>query len=324
MQIKKKYGMNISSQKIEGIILEQVSKIKENKKNKTSYVIWKITLFDSDLAKKIANIFIPLLRMNLCLFLILISILIHTYYIIYNPVAADFSGNWLLVYLFIVLLGIFHEFGHAAAAVKYNSNIGVVGFGFFLIFPVFFSDVTRIWLLNRKQRFFVNISGVYFQVLFSTLVVFLNILIPSLNATFNKILYANYFMIILAINPYMRNDGYWVISDLFSIPNMVKESYLFPVSIFTGGIKKFSFVQIVVLSVYSLGLYFLILIFICYLFKMLPGDIKLVEKIYSSDLNTLQIIKNNWEMLFKLVMRYLLLCSILINWVKRICKMSNI
>lgn len=45
--------MNISSQKIEGIILEQVSKIKENKKNKTSYVIWKITLFDSDLAKKL-------------------------------------------------------------------------------------------------------------------------------------------------------------------------------------------------------------------------------------------------------------------------------
>ncbi len=72
-----------------------------------------------------------------------------------------------LIFFFIISLitGIFHEFGHVTATEYYGAKQGGIGFGFYLLSPVYFADVTDIWKLKPKQRIIVNVSGVYFEII---------------------------------------------------------------------------------------------------------------------------------------------------------------
>jgi putative peptide zinc metalloprotease protein len=68
-------------------------------------------------------------------------------------------------YLFFIVVGLFHELGHATAAARHNIRPKEVGFGFYLVLPVLYTDVSKIWVLTKGKRIMVNIAGIYFQLL---------------------------------------------------------------------------------------------------------------------------------------------------------------
>jgi putative peptide zinc metalloprotease protein len=126
----------------------------------------------------------------------------------------------------------FHELGHATAAARFGVAPKSIGFGFYLVFPVFFTDVTNVWQLPKKQRIIVNLAGVYFQLLFGVLLLAVFYLIPAtaglLRTLTGTVLGMNLLVILYSLNPFLRNDGYWVYSDFFELPNLMSRAILYP------------------------------------------------------------------------------------------------
>lgn len=123
---------------------------------------------------------------------------------------------------FFIVSSFFHELGHASACQHYDTEHGGVGFGMYLNFPVFYTDVSNVWRLNRWQRCVVDIAGVYFQML---------LLLPVLIAylfSYDPIL--KYIILlmnvnfVITLNPFFKFDGYWIMTDAFGVPNLREKS----------------------------------------------------------------------------------------------------
>jgi putative peptide zinc metalloprotease protein len=127
-----------------------------------------------------------------------------------------------LMYVLILASFMFHEFGHAAASRHYAARPAEIGFGLYLIFPVFYCNVTDIWRLPRLQRIVVSLGGVYFQLIASAVLVPFSLATDS--RTLNLVIAGNLVAMLATLNPFFRFDGYWVYSDFFSIPNLRKRA----------------------------------------------------------------------------------------------------
>ncbi|CAA9347796.1 MAG: hypothetical protein AVDCRST_MAG68-4046 [uncultured Gemmatimonadetes bacterium] len=115
-----------------------------------------------------------------------------------------------------------HEFGHAAAAAAYGCRRTAIGWGMYLHMMVFYTDLSEAWRLPRRQRAVIDLGGIYFQSLV------LLALLAWYGLTGSEIpLYAFVFTdlaILGALNPFLRLDGYWLVSDLLGIANLRAES----------------------------------------------------------------------------------------------------
>jgi len=144
------------------------------------------------------------------------------YYFINTPfVKTDIipvSFSWVLVFLVFI----FHEIGHAAACTKYKVKAGEIGFGITSLFPVLYANVTEAWRLERKERMIVNFGGIYFQNLFSLVLLFFGLYTKHLELFF--IGKAICISTVYQLFPYYKSDGYWILSDLISEPNLYKIS----------------------------------------------------------------------------------------------------
>jgi putative peptide zinc metalloprotease protein len=120
----------------------------------------------------------------------------------------------------------FHEIGHASAARYGGANPGVMGAGIYLAWPVFYTDVTDTYRLDRRGRLRTDLGGLYFNALtivaagaaylwtgFGPLLVFVALVHLEV---------LNQFL------PFVRLDGYWVVSDLIGVPNLF--AYVRPVT----------------------------------------------------------------------------------------------
>src|ERR1700743_3784194 len=76
-----------------------------------------------------------------------------------HTLAASTSITLLLCLLSVV----FHELGHSSALLNAGGSPGGIGIGMFLLMPVFFANVSQIWILPKKSRIIVDLGGIYFQ-----------------------------------------------------------------------------------------------------------------------------------------------------------------
>jgi putative peptide zinc metalloprotease protein len=131
--------------------------------------------------------------------------------------------NLLIIYCSFLIIILWHEIGHATASVHFGVQPKEIGFGFYFIFPVFFTNVTNIWQLNRISRNVVNFGGIYFQLIVNILLISLLYFGMSKPLLFPLIL-INLASIVSSLNPFFRYDGYWIFSDYFSVPNLKAKS----------------------------------------------------------------------------------------------------
>lgn len=122
----------------------------------------------------------------------------------------------LILYVFSSFV---HEVGHASACKSYNISHGEMGFGLYLNFPVFYTNVTEIWKLPRKQRIVINAAGIYFQLIYTLPLIILSLLMPEnlLLKHFILLLNLNF---LITLNPFFKFDGYWMASDMLGVPNL--------------------------------------------------------------------------------------------------------
>jgi putative peptide zinc metalloprotease protein len=135
---------------------------------------------------------------------------------------SSISAPQLLLGFVVVLVGgLIHELGHAAALARFQQTPGAIGFGLYAGFlPVFFADLSYSWRLRTRQRVVVSLGGIYLQLIFSSLVIGISSIWKS-----DFLLAAGLSSAVLAVFqliPVARSDGFWILADLLGEPRLAR------------------------------------------------------------------------------------------------------
>lgn len=147
-------------------------------------------------------------------------------YKLLDGISCPTFGIGFAIFLGYLLSLIIHEIGHATATASIGKRAKEIGFGFYMMFPVFYTDVTSAWNMGKNERILVNIGGIYFQLMVNTIAIILLSLFPQYAwiKALNGLVISNAFVVVMSITPFFRNDGYWILSDYWGIPNLLKKS----------------------------------------------------------------------------------------------------
>ncbi|MGH7488587.1 MAG: hypothetical protein ACREMY_23755, partial [bacterium] len=127
---------------------------------------------------------------------------------------ASASGALLVILAGVVL----HEVGHLSACRRFGAPHGGIGCGLYWCLPVLYAEVHGAWLLPRRQRAVVDLGGVYFQCVFLATVALAWLLHPS--GTLLVALWTSHLLVFNTLNPVLKYDGYWLLSDLSGRHNL--------------------------------------------------------------------------------------------------------
>lgn len=147
-----------------------------------------------------------------------------------------FQADSLLLYTAIIYTTmLIHELGHIAACRKFGIDHGEIGFGFYSIFPVVYANVTEIWTLDKHKRTIANLSGIYLELVYASICTL--IFLFTKNMVFLAAAVSINIKTLTELNPFIRFDGYWVLSDLTNTPNLLPKANA-AVKNFISKIKK--------------------------------------------------------------------------------------
>ena len=131
----------------------------------------------------------------------------------------------------IILLKSAHEFGHAFVAKHYGVRVPTMGIAFMVFAPVAYSDVTDAWRLrSRRNRLQIALAGVKVELVVGAVaMVFWALTPPGILNSICFLLSSTTLIstFIVNLNPAMRFDGYYILSDLWGIDNLSSQSTLF-------------------------------------------------------------------------------------------------
>jgi putative peptide zinc metalloprotease protein len=127
-------------------------------------------------------------------------------------------GLLLLVFGLTLVSAGFHEFGHAAACRYGGATPGAMGFGLYLIWPAFYTDVTDSYRLGRGGRLRVDLGGLYFNAVFAvaTFAVWTWLRADALLL----LIVAQVLQMSRQLAPLVRFDGYHILADLIGVPDL--------------------------------------------------------------------------------------------------------
>src|SRR5438128_4618031 len=124
----------------------------------------------------------------------------------------------LLMIGLVILSAAFHECGHATACAYGGARPGVMGAGIYIVWPAFYTDVTDAYRLGKAGRLRTDLGGVYFNT------IFILVTAGAYFATgFEPLLLViplQHLEILHQFLPFLRLDGYYIVSDLTGVPDM--------------------------------------------------------------------------------------------------------
>jgi putative peptide zinc metalloprotease protein len=118
-----------------------------------------------------------------------------------------------------ILATAFHEVGHASACRYGGARPGGMGAAIYLVWPAFFCDVTDAYRLDRRGRLRTDFGGVYFNAVFCVGVAALY-LVTSFEPLI-LLLVTQHMLVLQQLIPLLRFDGYYVLSDLTGVPDVL-------------------------------------------------------------------------------------------------------
>lgn len=141
-----------------------------------------------------------------------------------------FSWEGLIAYAIgLSVVKVAHELGHAYTATRYGCRVPSMGVSFLIMMPVLYTDTTGAWRLrSRRQRLAIDCAGVTAELMVASVATFAWALLPEgLLSSVAFILATTSWVMSLAINlnPFMRFDGYYVLSDLIGVPNLQPRAF---------------------------------------------------------------------------------------------------
>ena len=118
-----------------------------------------------------------------------------------------------------VIAAAWHECGHASACRYGGARPGVVGVGLYLVWPAFYCDVTEAYRLDRAGRLRTDLGGVYFNGIYA-LAAAAGYFATGQEA-FLLVVFVQHTVVLQQLLPLLRFDGYYVLSDLTGVPDVL-------------------------------------------------------------------------------------------------------
>lgn len=306
-----KYEHQLTEEEINSI-KDQVCEVINNittSKEKKKYINYSVILINENLVNYLSNKLKWLFKKKILILLASISILSSLYFFTkpyhkFNH--SEFSNisisETFTIYITIFIILIFHELGHAAATSYFKIKPKEIGFGFYLIFPVLFANVTEIWKLTRDKRIIVNFAGIYFQLLFNILLIGVLIFFPDKSFFIMKIFKVNTFIALYSLIPFIRNDGYWIYSDYFDLQNLNQKSNSIPYQLLKKALNNESMSNLnFPLIIYSIGNYIFLGYIIWKFFILIPLAInELIDKLNNNSLKI--VLLDHFGIILKILM----------------------
>lgn len=136
----------------------------------------------------------------------------------------------LTVYAIAILcLKAIHELGHALTTAHLGCRVPSMGIAFMLGTPVLYTDTSDSWRLSRRQdRLAIVFGGVAAEMIVAVLAILLWSFLPD--GVVRQLCFAfatSSIALSLAVNlnPFMRFDGYYALSDWLGVPNLQARSF---------------------------------------------------------------------------------------------------
>ncbi|KJZ67886.1 efflux RND transporter periplasmic adaptor subunit [Pseudomonas fluorescens] len=117
-----------------------------------------------------------------------------------------------------------HEFGHAFMAKRAGCRVQSMGVAFMVLLPMFYTDVSDAWRVNdRRARLLIGAGGVLAELLLASIALLAWSLLPDgpgRTAAFMLASATWMTTLVINLNPFMRFDGYFLLSDYWEVDNL--------------------------------------------------------------------------------------------------------
>ena len=141
-----------------------------------------------------------------------------------------FNLDGLIAYAFALGgVKVLHELGHAYTATRFGCRVPAMGISLLVMMPVLYTDTTGAWrLTSRKQRLMIDMAGVSVELMIAALATIAWVVLPDGSARSGAFVLSSTSWVMslgINLNPFMRYDGYYVLSDWLGVPNLQNRSF---------------------------------------------------------------------------------------------------
>ncbi|MDM0019372.1 HlyD family efflux transporter periplasmic adaptor subunit [Variovorax saccharolyticus] len=158
-----------------------------------------------------------------------IVMVLHQWDTFASAVVESFTTEGLLSFaLALIVAKTLHELGHALVATRLGLRVAHMGVAFVVLWPMLYTDTGESWKLPRaRQRLAIASAGILTELGLAGLAT-LGWALSDPGPLRNALLYlaTTSWVLSLALNasPFMRFDGYFILSDLLDFPNLHERS----------------------------------------------------------------------------------------------------
>jgi putative peptide zinc metalloprotease protein len=128
----------------------------------------------------------------------------------------------------LVFAKMLHELGHAITATRYGVRVAHMGVAMLVMFPMLYTDTGESWKLTQpRQRLAIASAGIVTELALAGLATLAWSLVPDgglKNALFFLATTSWVLTVLLNISPFMRFDGYFILTDILDFPNLHERS----------------------------------------------------------------------------------------------------
>lgn len=129
----------------------------------------------------------------------------------------------------LVVVKSLHELGHAYMSVRYGIRVPTIGVAFMVLMPVLYTDTSGAWTLrSRRQRLMIDSAGIFTELALASLATILWVFLPEggLRLCVFAIATTSWVTsLAVNLNPLMRFDGYYILSDTLGFQNLQNRSF---------------------------------------------------------------------------------------------------
>ena len=131
--------------------------------------------------------------------------------------------------LSLAFVKVCHELGHAFMAHKYGLKVSVIGAAFLVLMPILYTDTSNAWRLkSRRKRLMIDFAGIFTELALACFATVLWVFLPDgvlRSATFSIAAVSWVMSLLINLNPFMRFDGYYILSDSLGVENLQERGF---------------------------------------------------------------------------------------------------
>lgn len=211
---------------------------KKMKQQAIGLMYFRVRLFNPDrILRWLEPIARPLInRVGLVLWVVwviaaLVAVLPHWEELVAGVDSAIAPSNWAWILVIFVALKLFHETGHGLICRRFGGQVPEFGAMMLVLVPAPYVDASASWTFESKwKRIAVGAGGMIFELALAAGAAFVWLNTRDNSGSllhqlaYNAMFTASLSTVLFNANPLMKFDGYYILSDLLEVPNLMQRS----------------------------------------------------------------------------------------------------